>query len=231
MAILSYTKADGTVVKLNSYKVNNLIPQQSKGDNPNAVMSQKAVTDELNSVGLQIDEVTGTISTLSQTVNTKANSADVYTKGEADGKFLTAADITGKADKSEVSAVKAIADKNTADIADINTDITEINNTLGECATSDALGELENIVSLKANKSEVYSKGEADGKFLTEHQDISGKANAADLSAEVSRATAAEGELTTSISDEVTRATTAEGELDTRVTTLENTTSIDCGTY
>lgn len=152
MAILSYKKADGTVVKVNSYKVNNLIPQQSKGDNPNAVMSQKAVTDELASVSLQIDEVTGQITTINTTLGTKANSADVYTKGEADGKFLTAADITGKAD-------------------------------------------------------------------------------ATDLSAEVSRATAAEGTLTTSISDEVTRATTAEGELDTRVTAIENTTVIDCGTY
>ena len=231
MAILKYTKADGTVVKLNSYKVNNLVPQQSKGDNPNAVMSQKAVTDELASVGLQIDEVNGTISTINTTLGSKANSADVYTKGEADGKFLTAADITGKADKSEVSAVKAIADKNTADIADIKTDITEINNTLGECATTDALGELENIVSLKANKSEVYTKTEADGKFLTEHQDISGKADVTALTDEVTRATAAEGTLTTSISDEVTRATTAEGELSDRVDALENVRIISCGTY
>lgn len=231
MAILSYTKADGTVVKLNSYKVNNVLVKQEKGQSTADVMSQKAVTDELASVGLQIDEVTGQITAINTTLGTKANSADVYTKGEADGKFLTAADITGKADKSEVSALSTKVDKNTADIADINTDITEINNTLGECATSDALGELENIVSLKANKSEVYTKGEADGKFLTEHQDISGKANATDLSAEVTRATAAEGTLTTSISDEVTRATTAEGELDTRVTAIENTTSIDCGSY
>lgn len=213
MAILKYTRADGTVVKLNSYKVNNLIPQQSKGDNPNAVMSQKAVTDELNSVGLQIDEVTGQITTINTTLGNKANASEVYTKTESDNKYLTAADITGKADKSEVSAVKAIADKNTADIADINTEITEINNTLGECATSDALGELENVVSLKANKSEVYTKTEADGKFITEHQDISGKADATDLL------------------DEVTRATTAEGELSDRVDTLENVRTISCGTY
>lgn len=77
MAILKYTKADGTVVKLNSYKVNNLIPQQSKGDNPNAVMSQKAVTDELNAVGLQIDEVTGQITTINTTLGNKANATDL----------------------------------------------------------------------------------------------------------------------------------------------------------
>lgn len=195
MAILSYTKADGTVVKLNSYKVNKVLVKQEKGQSTADVMSQKAVTDELASIGLQIDEVTGQITTINTTLGTKADKSSVYTKGEADGKFLTASDITGKADKSEVSAVKTIADKNAADI-------TEINNTLGECATTDALGELENIVTLKANKSEVYTKTEADGKFLTEHQDISGKADVTDLSA-----------------------------LDTRVATIENIRVIDCGTY
>lgn len=215
MAILKYTKADGTVVKLNSYKVNNLIPQQSKGDNPNAVMSQKAVSDELNAVGLQIDEATGTISTLSQTVNTKANASDVYTKTESDNKYLTAADITGKADKSEVSAVKTIADKNTADIADINTDITEINNTLGT----------------KANASDVYTKTEADGKFLTEHQDISGKADATDLSDEVTRATTAENTLTDNLAAEVTRATEAEEANAAEIAEIKAIRVIDCGTY
>ena len=149
MAILSYKTADGQTVKVNSYKVNNLIPQQTKGDNPNAVMSQKAVTDEVNEIGLKIDEVTGKITAvkatadkaasdltaLTQTVNGKANKSDVYTKTEADGKYLTAADI-----------------------ADINTDLTEIHNTLGDMATTDDLGELENIVTTKANKSSLESE-------------------------------------------------------------------------
>lgn len=146
MAILKYTNANGQTVKVNSYKVNNLIPQQTKGDNPNAVMSQKAVTDVANEIGLQIDEVNGQITTinstlgtkanqsaldaLTTTVNGKANAKDVYTKTEADGKYLTAVDI-----------------------ADINTDLTEIHNTLGDMATTDDLGELENAVSLKAAKS------------------------------------------------------------------------------
>lgn len=77
MAILKYTTADGTIVKLNSYKVNNLVPVQSKGDNPNAVMSQKATTDELNAIGLQIDEATGKITALTSTVNGKANKTDL----------------------------------------------------------------------------------------------------------------------------------------------------------
>lgn len=213
MAILKYTTADGTVVKVNSYKVNNVVVSQEKGQSTAEVMSQKATTDNLNTLGLQIDEVTGQITTINTALGTKANANDVYTKTESDNKFLTASDITGKADKSEVSALSTKVDKNTADIADIKTDITEINNTLGECATTDALGELENIVSLKANKSEVYTKTESDGKYLTTHQDISGKANATDLTAEVNRAKGAEGAL------------------DTRIEALENTTVIDCGEY
>ena len=228
MAILKYTNANGQTVKVNSYKVNNLIPQQTKGDNPNLVMSQKAVTDEVNEIGLQIDEVNGTITAvkatadkaasditaLTQTVNGKANAKDVYTKTEADGKYLTASDITGKAEKSEVSAVDAKADQNAADIADINTDLTEIHNTLGDCATNDALGELENVVSLKANKSA--------------------------LEAEVTRATAKEGELNTAIgtkaasadlTSEINRAKAAEKANADRIETLENIRVLDCGTY
>lgn len=269
MAILKYTNANGEVVKVNSYKVNNLIPKQTKGDDPNAVMSQKAVSDEVNEIGLQINEVTGQITAintalgtkanqsaldaLTQTVNGKANASEVYTKTEADGKYLTASDITGKANadtvytkdevdakvtaantainsklpiesfnewsegvamQSALTAVDAKADQNAADIADINTELTEINNTLGDCATNDALGELENIVTLKANKSA--------------------------LEAEETRATAKEGELETAIGTkaasvdltaEISRAQSAEEELADRVDALEEIRVLDCGTY
>lgn len=163
MAILSYTKADGTVVKVNSYKVNNLIPQQTKGDNPNAVMSQKAVTDEVNTLGLQIDEATGKITALTSTVN-------------------------GKAEKSEVNAVKAVADKATADITDINADLTEIHNTLGDCATNDDLGELQNIVSGKANKTDLTSE--------INRATAAEKANADNITSLDSRVEALEGNVT-----------------------------------
>lgn len=166
MAILSYTKADGTVVKVNSYKVNNLVPVQSKGDNPNAVMSQKAVTDEVN-------------------------------------------------------AVKAVADKAAADITDINTDLTEIHNTLGDCATNDDLGELQNIVSGKANKTDLTSeinrakaaeKANADN-ITSLTQTVGTKAASADLTKEVNRATAKEKELSDAIK------------------ALNDNTIIDCGEY
>lgn len=131
MAILSYTTADGTVVKVNSYKVNNLVPVQTKGDNPNAVMSQKAVTDEVNALGLQIDEATGKITALTSTVNTKANINDVYTKTEANGKFLTASDITGKANKTDLTTE---INRATAKEKELSDRITALNdNTIIDC--------------------------------------------------------------------------------------------------
>lgn len=230
MAILKYTTADGQTVKINSYKVNNLVPVQSKGDNPNAVMSQKAVTEVADEIGVKIDEVTGQITalsstvstkanqsaldTLTQTVNGKANKSDVYTKTEADAKYLTASDITDFATKSTVNAVEAKADQAATDIQTINSDLTEIHNTLGDVATNDDLGELENVVSLKANTSA--------------------------LTAEVNRATAKETELNTAIGTkaasadltaEITRAETAEGEISDRVEELENHRNIQCGQY
>lgn len=228
MAILKYTNANGEVVKVNSYKVNNLIPKQTKGDDPNAVMSQKAVSDEVNEIGLQIDEVNGTITALTSTVNAKANAADVYDKTYIDGVVNTVNSSLnsklpiesfnewseGVAMQSALTAVDAKADQNAADIADINTELTEINNTLGDCATNDALGELENIVTLKANKSA--------------------------LEAEETRATAKEGELETAIgtkaasadlASEISRAQSAEEELADRVDALEEIRVLDCGTY
>lgn len=214
MAILKYTTADGQTVKVNSYKVNNLVPVQSKGDNPNLVMSQKAVTDEVNEIGVKIDEVTGQITALTSTVNGKANANDVYTKSEADNKYLTASDIKDFATKSTVNAVEAKADQNATDIQTINSDLTEIHNTLGDVATNDDLGELENIVSTKAAKSA--------------------------LEAEVTRAETAEGELSTAIgtkaasadlTSEINRAKAAEEANADRITDLENFRNIQCGQY
>lgn len=189
MGILKYTNADGQTVKVNSYKVNNLVPQQEKGDNPNLVMSQKAVTDEVNEIGLQIDEVTGQITTinttlgtkanqsaldaLTQTVSGKANADNVYTKAEADGKYLTASDITGK-----------------------------------------------------ANASEVYSKDEVDAKVTAANTAINSKLPI-DSFNEWSEGVAMQSALTA----EETRATSAEEELSDRIETLENIRVINCGSY
>lgn len=73
MAILKYQDKNGNYISVNSYKINNVIVSQDKGQSTADVMSQKAVTDE--------------ITALESTIATKANSSDVYTKSETDSKL------------------------------------------------------------------------------------------------------------------------------------------------
>lgn len=105
MAILKYTDAEGNVHSVNSYKINNVIVTQEKGESTADVMSQKAVTDEIKKVNslipTKVSQLTNDKNYLTQhqsladyakTVDVdtklgkKANSADVYTKGEIDTK-------------------------------------------------------------------------------------------------------------------------------------------------
>ena len=105
MAILKYTDANGITHSVNSYKINNVIVTQEKGESTADVMSQKAVTDEIKKVNslipTKVSQLTNDENYLTQhqsladyaktaDVNTslakKANSADVYTKGDIDTK-------------------------------------------------------------------------------------------------------------------------------------------------
>ena len=105
MAILKYTDAEGNVHSVNSYKINNVIVTQEKGESTASVMSQKAVTDEIKKVNslipTKVSQLTNDENYLTQhqsladyakTVDVdtklgkKANSADVYTKGDIDTK-------------------------------------------------------------------------------------------------------------------------------------------------
>ena len=105
MAILKYTDANGITHSVNSYKINNVIVTQEKGESTASVMSQKAVTDEIKKVNslipTKVSQLTNDENYLTQhqsladyaktaDVNTslakKANSADVYTKGDIDTK-------------------------------------------------------------------------------------------------------------------------------------------------
>lgn len=54
MAILKYTDAEGNVHSVNSYKINNVIVTQEKGESTADVMSQKAVTDEITNINSSI---------------------------------------------------------------------------------------------------------------------------------------------------------------------------------
>ena len=105
MAILKYTDAEGNVHSINSYKINNVIVTQEKGESTIDVMSQKAVTDEIKKVNslipTKVSQLTNDKNYLTQyqslaeyaktadvnaSLALKANSADVYTKGDIDTK-------------------------------------------------------------------------------------------------------------------------------------------------
>ena len=105
MAILKYTDAEGNVHSINSYKINNVIVTQEKGESTFDVMSQKAVTDEIKKVNslipTKVSQLTNDKNYLTQyqslaeyaktadvnaSLALKANSADVYNKTEIDTK-------------------------------------------------------------------------------------------------------------------------------------------------
>ena len=105
MAILKYTDAEGNVHSINSYKINNVIVTQEKGESTVDVMSQKAVTDEIKKVNslipTKVSQLTNDKNYLTQyqslaeyaktadvnaSLALKANSADVYNKIEIDTK-------------------------------------------------------------------------------------------------------------------------------------------------
>ena len=97
--------------------------------------STKAVADTLYAA----KSVEGTVSTLTTTVASKANSADVYTQTAADAKFALKTDvstISGKIPEA-ASADNQLVDKNAMNTA----------------------------LALKANSADVYSKGDVDSKL------------------------------------------------------------------
>lgn len=105
MAILKYTDANGITHSVNSYKINNVIVTQEKGESTADVMSQKAVTDEIKKVNslipTKVSQLTNDKNYLTQhqsladyaktadvttELGKKANATDVYTKGDIDTK-------------------------------------------------------------------------------------------------------------------------------------------------
>lgn len=92
MAILKYTDAEGNVHSVNSYKINNVIVTQEKGESTADVMSQKAVTDEIKKVNslipTKVSQLTNDKNYLTQhqSLADYAKTVDVYTKGDIDTK-------------------------------------------------------------------------------------------------------------------------------------------------
>lgn len=114
MAILKYTDAEGNVHSINSYKINNVIVTQEKGESTADVMSQKAVTDEIKKVNSLIP------TKVSQLINDKnyltqnQPLADVYTKGEIDTKVTNInSSITSETNRATTAENKIKTDLTT----------------------------------------------------------------------------------------------------------------------
>ena len=160
MAILKYTDANGITHSVNSYKINNVIVTQEKGESTASVMSQKAVTDEIKKVNslipTKVSQLTNDKNYLTQhqsladyaktvdvdtKLNKKANSADVYTKGDIDTK-VTNINSSITAEQSRATGVED----------GIKTEVALKAN------TTDVTTELNK----KANSSDVYTRDEID---------------------------------------------------------------------
>lgn len=99
------------------------------------------------------------------------NGERIYTAKEIDANFATKKELEDKIAEINVGGgstdlTNYFTKEEIRDITDsFDEQLIEINNTLGECASTDSLNELQNIVSGKANKSEVYTKTEVDNKI------------------------------------------------------------------
>lgn len=129
MAILKYTDANGITHSVNSYKINNVIVTQEKGESTAYVMSQKAVTDEIKKVNslipTKVSQLTNDKNYLTQhqsladyaktaDVTTelakKANSSDVYTTAQVDEKVNVKANTTDVYTRDEIDTLTATMD-------------------------------------------------------------------------------------------------------------------------
>ena len=126
------------------------------------------------------DEADGKFLTSHQDISGKANVCDSYTKEESDAKYLTShQDISGKANVGD-SYTKEESD---AKYLTSHQDISGKAN-VGDSYTKDESDAKyltsHQDISGKANVGDSYTKDESDAKYLTSHQDISGKANVGD---------------------------------------------------
>lgn len=121
-------------------------------DAPEMYDTLKEVADYIESSEEDKAEMQNSISNLESAVSGKADSENVYTRAEVDE---TVAGI-----EEEMSAFSS-------DVASLNTKDEELQGEIDLKAAQ---------IDLEALSGNVYTKDEADGKFLTEHQDISGLA-------------------------------------------------------
>lgn len=188
---------------------------------------------------LTLDENGIAVKGIDAALNKKANVDDVYAKSEVDSAL-----------KEETERAKAAETVNSDKISQLQTKQTDAENRLSiveteletvngneatagsikkaiadaEKYTDNKVSTLTNTVNEKANSIDVYTKADADAKFLTEHQSLDDYATNEKLNAEKKRAQRVEQQNATNISNlqpKVESNEKAIGELQNRVTSQQ----------
>ena len=139
MAILKYTDAEGNVHSINSYKINNVIVTQEKGESTIDVMSQKAVTDEIKKVN----------SLIPTKVSQLTNDENYMTQHQCLADYAKTAYVGGSV------ALKA---KTT----DVTTELNKKANSSDVYTTS----QVDEKLNVKANVVDVYTKEQCNDNFM-----------------------------------------------------------------
>ena len=176
-----------------------------------ATAAEKAITDRLD----VIEGDATVIGSLAHTLeDSKHYTDDQIGKANADSNAAISDNATAIA--NEVSRATA-ADKALSDRLDVaEASLNDTADTLVNLTNKDT--EITNALNSEVSRAQTAEKANADAITALDGKVDTVKATAdkaaADITAEVSRATSKEGELSTAIASEVSRATTKEGEID-----------------
>ncbi|HHB2481318.1 TPA: tail fiber domain-containing protein [Bacillus cereus] len=114
----------------------------------------KIVTDQ----GTKLASQQTAIETMNKAINLKAEATNVYSKAEADGKTKTAVDNA----KGEI---KLETDKIALNVTNLTKTVAEQGTTISNHETS--ITQMKGDINLRAEKKDVYTKTESDGKINT----------------------------------------------------------------
>ena len=214
--VFTFETSDGTNVV--NVSVADLVDTYLAGNG--LVLNDNVFSVKINPASeyLSVDADGIKVSGINAALATKANVGDSYTKAESDAKYITEhQDLTGL--ESRVTANEnaiTIINGNEAQSGSIKKALKDANEYTDQKVENEQIAR-EAADALKANAADVYTKAEADARFLTEHQDISALATKEELNAEATRATAAEEANATEIVGLKAKDTEIEGELANKV--------------
>jgi hypothetical protein len=174
----------------------------------NAALAEKANVSDVNAINSQIDTINGNeavegsiknaLKEAKEYADTKSSTItdNVYTKAEADAKYLTQESLSDYATVSSVETLATSVNANTQSLATLNGNEAVDGSVKNAIKVSKEY--TDEKVAAKANSADVYTKTEIDNKgYLTEHQDISNLATKASLQATDDKATQNTGDIAT----------------------------------